>query len=87
MSCSHTETAEGIALKGPENGRLRGVEADMHACSDQAITLLAIARFADAPVAVTGIRGISGIRKATVWKRFPPELARLGIRCEQGRTA
>lgn len=83
MGCSLHETAEGIALKGPENGRLRGVEADMHACSDQAITLAAIAPFADAPVTITGIGHIR-YQESNRMEAISTELARLGIRCEQG---
>ena len=46
MGCSLHETAEGIALEGTGNGRLRGRGSGVwHACSDQAITLAAIAPF------------------------------------------
>lgn len=83
MGCSLQKKAEGIALKGPENGRLRGVEADMHACSDQAITLAAIAPFADAPVTITGIGHIR-YQESNRMEAISTELARLGIRCEQG---
>ena len=59
MGCKVEDHAEGITVTGPENGVLKGIEVDMHSCSDQAITLAAIAPFADGPV---HIRGISHIR-------------------------
>jgi len=59
MGCHAEETAEGISLSGPENGCLCGIDADMGSFSDQALTLAAIAPFADSPVT---IRGISHIR-------------------------
>ena len=83
MGCSLRESAEGIVLKGPGNGRLRGIEADMHACSDQAITLAAIAPFADGPVTITGIGHIR-YQESNRMEAVSAELGRLGIRCEQG---
>lgn len=59
MGCRVEDTEAGIVVTGPENGVLKGIDVDMHTCSDQAITLAAIAPFADGPVR---IRGISHIR-------------------------
>lgn len=59
MGCVVEDTVNGIAVTGPENGILKGIDVDMHTCSDQAITLAAIAPFADSPV---HIRGIGHIR-------------------------
>lgn len=58
MGCKVMDDAEGITVTGPANGKLKGITVDMHACSDQAITLAAIAPFADAPVKITGISHI-----------------------------
>ena len=58
MGCTVEDTQEGITVTGPADGRLLAVEADMHACSDQAITLAAIAPFCDGPVHITGIAHI-----------------------------
>lgn len=80
MGCRLQEREEGIWLKGPENGRIRGVEADMHACSDQAITLAAIAPFADAPVKITGIGHIR-YQESDRMGAIAAELGRLGISC------
>ena len=56
MGCTVTQHPEGLAVKGPEGGKLKGgLTADMSEMSDQALTLAAIAPFADGPVAIGGI--------------------------------
>ena len=55
MGCTITESPAGLCLSGPKDGRLHGITADMSACSDQAITLAAIAPYADSPTTITGI--------------------------------
>ncbi len=55
MGCEVEDTLQGITVTGPQDGRLKGITADMHSFSDQAITLAAIAPFADGPVEITGI--------------------------------
>ena len=79
MGCAMKETPEGIVLFGPEKGRLKGAEADMHACSDQAITLAAIAPYADSPVTITGIGHIR-YQESDRLTAISQELTRLGIR-------
>ena len=79
MGCETRETPEGIMLHGPEKGKLKGVEADMHACSDQAITLAAIAPYADSPVTITGIGHIR-YQESDRLAAISQELIRLGIR-------
>ena len=79
MGCEMKETPEGIVLFGPEKGRLKGVEADMHACSDQAITLAAIAPYADSPVTITGIGHIR-YQESDRLAAISQELTRIGIR-------
>ena len=60
MGCTREELPEGICLTGPKGGKLRGVSADLSSFSDQALTLAAIAPFADSPVTITGISHIRG---------------------------
>lgn len=60
MGCSFEDTEEGIRMSGPSEGKLHGITADMHSFSDQALTLAAIAPFADSDVT---IRGIGHIRR------------------------
>ncbi len=76
----HTE--EGIALQGPEGGVLHGVTVDMHAFSDQALTLAAVAPFADSPTTITGIGHIR-YQECNRIQAIVTELTRLGVRCEE----
>ncbi len=83
MGCACEDTPQGICVSGPADGILKGVDVNMHSCSDQAITLAAIAPFANAP---TTIRGIAHIRlqESNRIAAVCTELARMGIRCEEG---
>ena len=83
MGCICEDTPEGICVSKPANGILKGVDVNMHSCSDQAITLAAIAPFADTP---TTIRGIAHIRlqESNRIAAICTELTRMGIRCEEG---
>lgn len=76
------KTESGIALQGPENGVLHGVTVDMHSFSDQAITLAAVAPFADSPTTITGIGHIR-YQESNRIQAIVTELTRLGIRCEE----
>lgn len=59
MGCTAKSTENGIALKGPAGGKLKGgFEADMSSFSDQALTLAAIAPYADGNIKITGIAHI-----------------------------
>lgn len=83
MGCVAQETEKGVLLLPPaQSSGFHGVTADMSACSDQAITLAAIAPFADSP---TCIRGIGHIRfqESDRIHAICTELARMGIRCEE----
>lgn len=81
MGCRMEDTAEGIRLTGPAGGRLHGTDADLHAFSDQALTLAAIAPYADSPVT---IRNIGHIRRqeSDRMAAMAAELGRMGIRTE-----
>lgn len=84
MGCRLWETAEGICLQGPAGGKLKGIHADMHSCSDQAITLAAIAPYADSPVTITGIGHIR-YQESDRIHAVVTELQRMGIQCEEGQ--
>lgn len=79
------EEEEGVLLLPPTDGKYHGVDVDMSACSDQAITLAAIAPFADAP---TTIRGIGHIRyqECNRMNAIITELGKMGIHCEETDT-
>ena len=80
MGCRSEESERGIIVLPPADGRLRGIDVNMSACSDQAITLAAIAPFADSP---TTIRGIGHIRhqESDRMNAIVTELAKMGILC------
>ena len=81
MGCRVTRTNEGICITGPA-GRLHGLTVDMSACSDQAITLAAIAPFADSPVTITGIGHIRG-QESDRLSAIAENLTAMSIRCEE----
>lgn len=83
MGCTATDTARGILLTPPDTEGFSGVTVDMSACSDQAITLAAIAPFADSPTQITGIGHIR-FQESNRIAAICTELKRMGIRCDEG---
>lgn len=71
---------EGTTVTG---GTLRGVEADLSAFSDQAITLACIAPFASTPTRITGIGHIR-LQESDRLTAMATELKKLGARVETG---
>ena len=84
MGCYVQEDTEGLIVYPPEHGEFHGV--DMSNFSDQAITIAAMAPFADAP---TKIRGIGHIRfqECDRMSAIVTELGKMGIRCEGDESA
>ena len=82
LGCHLADTAEGILLTGPAEGRYPGITADMRSCCDQAITLAALAPFAQTPTRITGIGHIRG-QECDRLAAMAAELTRMGIRCEE----
>ena len=71
--------AESICITGTEPGKLKGgFTVDMSAFSDQALTLAAIAPFADAPITITGIGHIR-LQECDRIKAIVNNLTALGI--------
>lgn len=81
MGCTLQTDTQGLILLPPQSGRLSGVNADMSACSDQAITLAAIAPYADSPTTITGIGHIR-FQECDRLSAIVTELERMGIHCE-----
>ena len=81
MGCSLQEDTDGLILLPPASGHLTGLTADLSACSDQAITLAAIAPYADSPITITGIGHIR-FQECDRMTAIVTELRRMGIRCE-----
>ncbi len=82
MGAHMEETPEGIALTGPADGHFSGVAVDMHAFSDQALTLAALAPFADTPTTITGIGHLRG-QECDRIAAMKHELTGLGVCCEE----
>lgn len=82
MGCDVCDTLEGIEVKGPKEGKLKGIKVDMKDFSDQAMTLAAIAPYADS---VVNIENIGHIRyqESDRIHAIVTELTRLGIRCDE----
>ena len=83
MGAEVREEAEGIWVSGAPDGHFHGITADMSACSDQAITLAALAPFADSPTRITGIGHIR-LQESDRMLAIVTELRKLGISCEMG---
>ncbi len=84
IGCRREVAEDGvIALTGPVGGNLAGgFEVDMSSFSDQALTLAAIAPFADAPVEITGISHIR-LQECDRIAAIIENLASLGIRTDE----
>lgn len=90
MGCTAQDTEKGVLLlptsalsdAGTQTPAFHGVTVDMSSCSDQAITLSAIAPFADSPTCITGIGHIR-FQESDRIHAICTELTRMGIRCEE----
>jgi 3-phosphoshikimate 1-carboxyvinyltransferase len=58
MGCLFYEYEEGLTLEREPGAALKGVEVDMNAFSDQALTVAALAPFCSAPVAIRNVAHI-----------------------------
>lgn len=81
MGCTVSDTDYGVLVKPPADGVFHGVTADLSAFSDQAITLAALAPFADGPTVITGIGHIRHQESDRI-AAITAELGKMGIRCE-----
>ncbi len=84
MGCDVQEKNDGtVVVTGTEDGKLRGgFSVDMSAFSDQALTLAAIAPFADAPITITGIGHIR-LQECDRIHAIVQNLTTLGIKTEE----
>lgn len=70
-----------LLVKGSKDGKLSGIKVNMSNFSDQALTLAAIAPFADAPVEISGIGHIRR-QESDRMQVIITELERMGIQSE-----
>lgn len=82
LGCIVTDEANGILVTPPADGVYEGITVDMSACSDQAITLAAIAPFAQSPTKITGIGHIR-YQESNRIKAIVTELDKMGIVCQE----
>lgn len=82
MGCTVSDEREGILVLPPADGIFHGVSVDMSTFSDQAITLAALAPFADSPTTITGIGHIR-LQESDRLSAITTELTKMGIRCEE----
>ena len=82
MGCSAVDTEKGILVNPPDTPSYHGITVDMSACSDQAITLAAIAPFADSPTTITGIGHIR-FQESNRIRAIVTELTKMGIQCDE----
>jgi 3-phosphoshikimate 1-carboxyvinyltransferase len=82
MGCRVNDTDIGIEVVGPKEGRLKGITVDMKDFSDQAITLAAIAPFADSDVRIENIGHIR-LQESDRIHAIATELSNLGVDCDE----
>lgn len=83
MGCRTEWTSDGeLKLYAPKNGKLKGIDVNMADFSDQALTLAAIAPFADSPVAIRGVAHIRGQESDRI-AVIVNELGRMGVKCDE----
>lgn len=73
---------EQLTVCGPKKGGLKGITQDFCNFSDQALTMAAIAPFANAPVTITGIGHIRG-QESDRLQVICTELGKMGIQTKQ----
>lgn len=81
LGCTLCDLPDGVLLTPPKAGTYPGITVDMHACSDQAITMAALAPFAQGPTTITGIGHIR-FQESDRIAAIQTELTKMGIRCE-----
>ncbi len=88
MGCSIVESEEGIVrVTGPKEGKLKGdFTVDMSAFSDQALTLAAIAPYADGPITIKGIDHLR-FQECDRINAMLTNLSAMGIHAEKSKDA
>lgn len=82
LGCEITETDKGMLVKGSVNGRYSGIDVDMNDCSDQTMTLAALAPFASSPTTIRNIQHIRFQESDRIYA-IVTELTKMGIKCTE----
>ena len=82
MGCLIKDTREGILVDATALASLKGIDVNMSSCSDQTMTLAAIAPFADGPVRIRGVEHIR-LQESNRIEAIQKALTAMGIRCVQ----
>ena len=83
MGCTIDAEAGNVVVQGPKEGKLKGgFTVDMSSFSDQALTLAAIAPFANAPISIKGIGHIR-MQECDRIQAIVQNLTALGIKVEE----
>ena len=82
MGCLVRDEEDGISVTGPQEGALEGISIDMNDFSDQALTLAAIAPYADSPVKISNIAHIRRQESDRI-SAIVSNLRAAGISCEE----
>ena len=86
MGCTIEVEAGNVVVQGPKEGKLKGgFTVDMSSFSDQALTLAAIAPFANAPITIKGIGHIR-MQECDRIHAIVQNLMALGIKVEEQET-
>ncbi len=82
MGCRLTWDRGECLLTGVKPGQLKGIDADLGDFSDQALTLAAIAPYANSPVTIRNIGHIRG-QECDRIRAIAENMKRMGIRCSE----
>lgn len=85
MGCSFVDTPDGIVVSPPISGVLKGISVDMSDCSDQTMTLAALAPFAESSVKIRGIEHIR-LQESNRIQAICNELTKMNIICKEEET-
>ena len=84
MGCFLSDKPAGLRVTGPVPGRLKGISVDMNDFSDQALTLAAIAPYADSMVEILNIEHTRE-QECDRMRAISDNMRRMHITCEESR--
>ena len=83
MGCAVERGADGITVRAPADGRLRGVDVDMNAMPDAVLALAVVALFAEGPTRIRNVANLR-IKETDRLAALERELGKLGARARAG---